>query len=162
MVSLSYLSLAIYERHTSVSDCAILKWSPLPDAMEPLYRKWLSNTVYGTHHNHGQSISNEVHLQLFKQVPILVCRNQHLGALLTPGNIIYLARFIYTYVVGVTKMGNIVPRVGIEPTSLAFRVSVLPLHDIGSLMSPLCPRQPVYAAACLRSQCRLLYLFTNL
>ena len=30
-------------------------------------------------------------------------------------------------VVRVSKMANIVPRVGIEPTSLAFRVSVLPL-----------------------------------
>ena len=29
------------------------------------------------------------------------------------------------YVVGVMKMGNIVPRVGIEPTSLAFSASVL-------------------------------------
>ena len=28
-------------------------------------------------------------------------------------------------------MGNIVPRVSIEPTSLAFQASVLPLHHIG-------------------------------
>ena len=33
-----------------------------------------------------------------------------------------------TSVMVVTKMGNTVPRVGLEPTSLAFRASVLPLH----------------------------------
>ena len=36
-----------------------------------------------------------------------------------------------TSVMGVTTMGNTVPRVGFEPTSLAFRASVLPLHHIG-------------------------------
>ena len=40
-------------------------------------------------------------------------------------------------VVGVVKMGNIVPRVVIENASLAFRASVLPLHHVSSLMSPL-------------------------
>ena len=34
---------------------------------------------------------------------------------------------------------EILPWVGIEPTSLAFRANVLPLHHIGSLMSPLYP-----------------------
>ena len=34
-------------------------------------------------------------------------------------------------VVGVMKMGNTVPRVGLEPTSLAFWASVLPLHHVG-------------------------------
>ena len=43
-------------------------------------------------------------------------------------------------------MGNIVPRAGIEPTYLVFQASVLPLHHVGSLMSPLYPRAPVYAA----------------
>ena len=62
---------------------------------------------------------------------------------------------MYTCVVGVTKMGDIVPRVGIEPTSLAFQASVLPLHHIGSLMSPLFPRP--HAHLCRRSQCRLLH-----
>ena len=33
-----------------------------------------------------------------------------------------------TTVVGVEQIDYIVPRVGIEPTSLAFWVSVLPLH----------------------------------
>ena len=33
----------------------------------------------------------------------------------------------HTFIVGVTKMGNIVPRVGIEHTSQAFRVSVVHL-----------------------------------
>ena len=74
-----------------------------------------------------------------------------------------------TSVMGEIKMGNIVPRVGIEPTSLAFRVSVLPLHyiasqmsplplhHIASQMSPLYPHLLVYAAPCLRCQCRLLH-----
>ena len=62
-----------------------------------------------------------------------------------------------TSIVGVMKMGNIVPRAGIEPISLAFSVSVLPLHHIGSLMSPLYPHPPVYAAPYLRGQCRLLH-----
>ena len=31
------------------------------------------------------------------------------------------------------KMENIVPREGIEPTFLAFRASVPPLHHVGSL-----------------------------
>ena len=47
---------------------------------------------------------------------------------------------------GVMKMGNTLPRVGIEPTSLAFQASVLLLHHVGSLMSPICPCPPVYAA----------------
>ena len=55
-----------------------------------------------------------------------------------------------TSVVGVTKMGKIVPRVELEPTSLASRASVLPLHHVGSLMSPLYPRPPVYVDLCLR------------
>ena len=44
---------------------------------------------------------------------------------------------------GVTKMGNIVPRAGIGPTSLAFRASVLPLCHIGfpdvtAIRTPTC------------------------
>ena len=54
---------------------------------------------------------------------------------------------------GVMKMGNIVPRAGLKPTSLAFRDSVLPLHHVGCPMSPLYPRPPL----CLRGQCRLLH-----
>ena len=51
-----------------------------------------------------------------------------------------LYKFILvTTVVGVMKMGNIVPRARIKPTSLAFRASVLPLHNVGSQMSPLYP-----------------------
>ena len=63
------------------------------------------------------------------------------------------------YVVGGMKMENIVPRVGIEPTSLAFWASELPLHHVGSLMSPLYPQPPVYVAPCLRRQCRLLHIY---
>ena len=40
----------------------------------------------------------------------------------------------FAYVIGVMKMGPIVPKVGLEPTSLAFLASVLPLHHVGSLM----------------------------
>ena len=60
-----------------------------------------------------------------------------------------------TSVVGETNMGNTVPRAGLEPTSLAFLASVLPLHQLGSLMSPLYPHLPAYAAHCLRGQCSL-------
>ena len=63
-----------------------------------------------------------------------------------------------TSIMAVTKMGNTVPRAGIEPTSLIFRANVLPLHHIESLMSPLFPHQPVYMALCLRGQCRLLHM----
>ena len=55
------------------------------------------------------------------------------------------------------KMGNIVPIMGLEPESLAFQANVQPLHHIDSLMSPLYPRLPVYAAPCLRGQFSLLH-----
>ena len=54
------------------------------------------------------------------------------------------------------KVGKVVHRAGIEPTLLTFWVSVLPLHHVGSLMSPLYPQQPVYADPCLIGQCRQL------
>ena len=70
---------------------------------------------------------------------------------------------VYLYIVmGAMKMGNIVPRVGLKPTSLAFRDSVPPLHNIGSLMSPLYPCLPVYAVPCLRGRCRLLHIHIHL
>ena len=59
---------------------------------------------------------------------------------------------------GVMKMGNIVPRVRLKPTALAFLPSVLPLNHIGSLMSPRQPHLHVYAAPYLRGQGKLLYL----
>ena len=49
-------------------------------------------------------------------------------------------------VMGVMKMGNTAPRAGVEPTSLAFWASVLPVHHIGSLMFLLYPHPPVYVA----------------
>ena len=52
---------------------------------------------------------------------------------------------------GVIKMGNIVPRVGLKPTSHESWASVLPFHHVGSLMSAIYPHLPVYAAPCLRS-----------
>ena len=58
------------------------------------------------------------------------------------------------------KIGNIVPRTGIEPISLVFQASVLPLHHVGALMSPLYPCLSVYAAPCLRDQYRLLQMYT--
>ena len=60
-------------------------------------------------------------------------------------------------VVAEMEMGNIVPRVGLEPTSRAFMASVLPLGQVGSLISPLYPCLPVYAAHCLRSMGRPLH-----
>ena len=62
-----------------------------------------------------------------------------------------------TCVVGMMKLGNTMPMVGVEPTCLAFQASIPPLHHIGSLMTPLYPCPPVCAASCLKSQCRLLY-----
>ena len=61
-----------------------------------------------------------------------------------------------TSVVGVMEMENTVPSAGLELTSQAFWVSVLPLHQVGSLMSPLYAHPPVYAAPCLRDQCRMV------
>ena len=69
---------------------------------------------------------------------------------------LYRIMVMATSVVGVTKMGNIVPKVGFKPTSLSFWASVLLLHHVGSLMSPLYPYPPGYVALCLRGQCRLL------
>ena len=37
----------------------------------------------------------------------------------------------------VMKMGNSVPRAGLEPSSLSLQASVLPLHHVCSPMSPL-------------------------
>ena len=55
----------------------------------------------------------------------------------------HFQRISHIYVVGVMKMGNIVPRVGLEPTSVAFRASVLPLHhldfpDVITVPTPTC------------------------
>ena len=68
----------------------------------------------------------------------------------------FLKRINGFIVVGVMKMGNTVSRVGLEPASRAFWASVLLLHHIDSLMSPLYSHRPVYVALCLRCQCRLL------
>ena len=45
------------------------------------------------------------------------------------------------------KMRNIVTRARIQPISLAFRASVLPLYHVGSLMSPLYLHPPVYVVS---------------
>ena len=63
---------------------------------------------------------------------------------------LYRIMVMATSVMSVMKMGNIVPRVGLKPTYLAFWAP----HS--SLMSPLSPHPPVYAAPCLRGLCRLL------
>ena len=47
---------------------------------------------------------------------------------------------------GVTKMGNIMPRAGIESTSLAFQASVLKLHHVGLPDVTTIPILPIYAA----------------
>ena len=51
-------------------------------------------------------------------------------------HILYRIIITATSVVGVMKMGNVVSRAGIEPTSMAFWASVLP-HHVASLMSQL-------------------------
>ena len=56
-----------------------------------------------------------------------------------------------TNVVDEMTMGNIVLRVGIEPTYLALEASVLS-HLLSALMSPLYPRLPVYATLSLKGQ----------
>ena len=50
---------------------------------------------------------------------------------------LYRIMVMTTSVIGVMKMENTVPRAGIKTTSMAFRASVLPLHHVGSMMSPL-------------------------
>ena len=47
-------------------------------------------------------------------------------------------------VMGMMKMGNIAPRLGLKPTSLVFQAIVFPLHLVGSLTSPLYSCLPVY------------------
>ena len=64
--------------------------------------------------------------------------------------LIWLVPLYIVIVIGVTKMRNSVIRAGLKPTSLVFRASVLPLHQAGTLMSPLYPHPPVYVALCLR------------
>ena len=53
-------------------------------------------------------------------------------------------------VVGVMKIGNIVPRAGIEPTPRAFQASVLRYHHIGIVVTS--GSLTVYGAHCLRGQ----------
>ena len=69
---------------------------------------------------------------------------------------------VYVGVVAVKKMGNTVPRVGLEPTSLASGPVCYHYTMEASLMSPLSPCLPVYAAPYLRGQCRLphIYIYT--
>ena len=59
----------------------------------------------------------------------------------------------YVCVVGIMKISNIAARAGIEPTYLAFRVS------LGSRMLPPYPPLPVCVAYCIRGMCRLRYLY---
>ena len=87
-----------------------------------------------------------------------VLANCHWCALLECGNRRNMT-FGDAYDVHVMKMGNTVPRVGIEPTSLSLWASVLSLHHIGFLMSPQFPHPLDYAAPCLRGQCRLLHQY---
>ena len=70
---------------------------------------------------------------------------------------LYRIMVMATSVVDMTKMGNMVPRAGTEPASLALQASVLQ-HHIGSLRSQLYPHLPVYAAPCLRGQFSPLHL----
>ena len=56
---------------------------------------------------------------------------------------------------GVTKMGNTVPKAGLKPTSLALLASVLSLLNIGFMMSPIYPSHVTFVLR-VRGQCRLL------
>ena len=49
-----------------------------------------------------------------------------------------------TNLIRAIKMGNIVPRAGIKPTSLALWANVLTIHHLSSLPSPHYPGLPVY------------------
>ena len=69
---------------------------------------------------------------------------------------LYMILVMATSVVSVIKMGNLVPRAGLKPHFWHSGAGVLPLHYVGSLMTPLYPGIPVYAASWLRGQCRLL------
>ena len=64
---------------------------------------------------------------------------------------------MHSIVASVTKMGNTVSIAELEPTFLSVQTSVLAIHHINYLMSPLYPCLPVYTAPCLKGQCRLLY-----
>ena len=70
------------------------------------------------------------------------------------------AHSLYRIIVMATSVTGVMKycaQSGFEPTSLVFWASVLlPLHHVGSLMSWLYPRLSVYAAPCLRGQCRRL------
>ena len=80
----------------------------------------------------------------------------------TAANIIQLCKILFgllnivDIVIDVRKMGDIVRRTGLKPTSLAFWAIVIPLHHVGSVMSPLYLYLLVHAAPCLRGQFRLL------
>ena len=58
------------------------------------------------------------------------CMYAHLDVEFTNRGCEYVYSGVEDIVVGVTKMGNIVPRAGIEPASRTFRASVLPLHHL--------------------------------
>ena len=99
------------------------------------------------------------HVSIRHGLPLDVARKSNLNKLkqlLLHG----VGKLLHAIVAGAMKIGNIVPRVGIEPISLTFWASVLLFHYIGSLMSPLYPGLPVYAAPCLRGQYRLLHYIT--
>ena len=82
-------------------------------------------------------------------LPVCVCGCQVIGY--------QVWVMFHVRVMGTLKMGNIVLRAGLELTWLPFWTSVVPLHHIGSMMSPRYPHSTVYAASCLRDQFRLLH-----
>ena len=67
-----------------------------------------------------------------------------------------------TSVMGMMKLGNIVPRGGIEPTYLSLWASVLTITPLGFLIPTSYPRLLVYAVLCLRGQYRLLHIYLNI
>ena len=113
-----------------------------------------------------QLLASEVSADYYARPPELVCLLMlTITYILTywfNNHIVYSLYWIVlmeTSVVGTMKMGNIVPKAGIEPTYLTFWAIVLPIHHLGYLMSQLCSRLPIYVSPCLTCQCKLLHMY---
>ena len=68
----------------------------------------------------------------------------------------YVLYFYPTHIYSGMKMGNIVARVGIKPTYLALWAQCATITPCRLPDVTLYPCLPVYAALCLRRQCRLV------
>ena len=82
---------------------------------------------------------------------------------------LYMIMFMAISVVGVMKMGNIVHRVGIKPTSLEFRASVTTitpcrLPDVATIPTPncLCSSLPQRSMQTTTLLCLAYYLYLTI